>query len=90
MSDIRFGVIYDFRRVPGSTIAPLEGAPGFWLVDAGTIAQGLTMCTGLDGWFGDDAVYLDVRQPHAPRVARSAGVDLGVTVAAPQSQLRKQ
>lgn len=54
--------------VPGSTVAPLEGAPGFWLVDAGTVASGIALCSDLDPWFGDREVYLDVRQPMAERL----------------------
>jgi hypothetical protein len=53
---------------PGSRVSPLAGVAGFWLVDAGSVADGVALAAALDGSFGDDAVYLDVRQPHAPRL----------------------
>ena len=54
--------------VPGSAIVPLDGVDGFWVIDAGTVAAAIGLSAALDGSFGDRAVYLDVRQPLAPRL----------------------
>jgi len=61
-------VVLASELAPGSRVSPLDGVAGFWLVDAGSVAEGIALAAALDGSFGDAAVYLDVRQPHAPRL----------------------
>lgn len=54
-----------------SWVEPFAAAPGFHLVHAGSVADALLLARDLEAYFGDEAVYLDVKRPWVARAVPS-------------------
>ena len=59
------------NSIAESWVEPFAAAPGFHLVHAANVADALLLARDLEAYFGDEAVYLDVKRPWSERALPS-------------------